>query len=88
MALFVYDRLAHTRLTVEAMQKNLLSEQSVLYVFSDGGKTEREQTRINAVREYLRSIKGFQKVHIIERERNYGLAESIIQGVTEILKGH
>jgi len=33
----------------------------------------------------LRTIKGFKKVEIIERQANLGLAESIISGVTEVV---
>ena len=34
------------------------------------------------MRSFIHSVNGFKKVHIIEREKNYGLARSIIDGVT------
>ena len=37
------------------------------------------------MREYIKTIDGFQKVTIIERESNWGLANSIIDGVTNIV---
>jgi hypothetical protein len=37
------------------------------------------------VREYIRTITGFKSVRIVERERNWGLANSIIDGVTSVL---
>ncbi len=36
------------------------------------------------VRSYIRSIAGFKSVAIVERERNFGLARSIIDGVTRV----
>ena len=38
IALFTYNRPYHTRKTVEALQKNKLSAESDLIVFSDGPK--------------------------------------------------
>jgi hypothetical protein len=40
---------------------------------------------VQAVREYARTITGFRSVTCIERERNLGLAQSIITGVTEVV---
>jgi len=36
IVLFVYNRPAETRLTLEALHKNVLADQSILYVFADG----------------------------------------------------
>ena len=35
--------------------------------------------------EYIKNINGFKRVTIIEREKNWGLANSIIDGVTKIV---
>jgi hypothetical protein len=40
---------------------------------------------VEAVRKYIHSISGFKSVTIIEREKNWGLAPSIIDGVTNIV---
>ena len=37
------------------------------------------------MREYIKTINGFKKVTIIERDKNWGLANSIIDGVTTIV---
>jgi hypothetical protein len=44
-----------------------------------------EKVAVDSVRKYLKTITGFKKVTIIEREGNLGLANSIISGVTEIV---
>lgn len=83
--LFVYKRLLHTQQTVEALKKNELSSQSELFIYSDGAKNDADEEQVNEVRTYLRSIDGFKSVKIIERQKNWGLAANIIDGVTEII---
>lgn len=36
-------------------------------------------------RSYIRNITGFKSLRIIERDRNFGLANNIIDGVTSIV---
>lgn len=86
IVLFVYNRPDHTRQTVEALQKNFLAKDSELFVFSDAPKNEAATSGVAEVRKYLYTISGFKKVSVIERVENWGLAKSIIQGVTEIVK--
>lgn len=85
IVLFVYNRPEHTRRTVEALRQNELADQSDLLIFSDAPKNEKAVEEVNAVRTFIRSITGFKKVTIIEREKNWGLANSIIDGVTNIV---
>jgi hypothetical protein len=85
IVLFVYNRPWHTRQTVGALKKNELASESELFIFSDGWKNEQDKTKVLEVREYLKTIDGFKRVHIIERERNYGLADNIIDGVTKVV---
>lgn len=86
--LFVYNRPVHTRLTVEALQKNELATESGLFIFADGPKedaTVEALNSINEVREYINSIEGFKSITIKEAEKNKGLANSVIAGVTEVI---
>lgn len=84
IALFVYNRPAHTRRTVEALQRNNLAEQSNLVIFSDAPNSPKDTEAVNKVRDYIRHIDGFGSVTIIERDTNFGLARSIIDGVTRL----
>ncbi|MDD2366332.1 MAG: glycosyltransferase family A protein [Desulfuromonadaceae bacterium] len=86
IVLFAYNRLRHLQLTVESLQQNLLSHQSELIVFSDGAKSSVDIESVLKVRSYLTTVSGFKRVTVIEREYNYGLACSIITGVTEIIE--
>jgi len=84
IALFVYNRPEVTQRTVNSLRENGLASQSDLFVFSDGAKSEIGATAVGQVRKYIRTVEGFRSVTIIERERNWGLASSVINGVTEM----
>jgi hypothetical protein len=86
VALFVYNRPWHTRQTVEALLANLEAAETPLYIFSDAPKDAAASEGVAEVRRYVASISGFKFVSIIERDRNYGLAESIIDGVTQVCR--
>jgi GT2 family glycosyltransferase len=84
IALFVYNRPEHTRQTVEALQRNSASANSDLFVYSDAPKNVAANAGVQLVREYVAQISGFKSVYIIERPDNFGLAKSIIDGVTQL----
>ncbi|EHI9274465.1 glycosyltransferase [Vibrio vulnificus] len=83
--LFVYNRKDHTQQTIQALQKNKLAEQSDLIIYSDGPKSAKAISQVQEVRDYLKTINGFKSVKLIERDENWGLAENIIDGVSEIV---
>jgi len=85
ICLFTYNRLAETKQTVEALNNNFLAPESDLIVFSDGAKNKSAVESVNLVREYLKTVEGFKSVTVIERQENYGLAKSIISGVSEVI---
>mgnify|MGYP004000743207 FL=1 len=85
IALFIYNRPWHTQQTVEALQKNELANESELFIYSDAAKNEQASESVNAVREYIKTINGFKEITIILRDKNWGLADSIIDGVTEVV---
>lgn len=85
ITLFVFNRPWHTKKTIEALRKNKLSGESHLFVFSDGPKTVADESRVQEVRDYIRTSNGFKNLTIIERDRNFGLADSIITGVSEVI---
>lgn len=80
--LFVYNRPEHVRQCIASLQQNELAAQSRLYIYSDAAKTPESQEGVEQTRRFVRNIDGFASVTIIEREQNWGLARSIIDGVT------
>ena len=85
ICLFVYSRLEETIMAVESLQRNTLASESQLFIFSDGGKDEKNIDDVRAVRKYIHTITGFANKTIFESEVNKGLANSIISGVTKIV---
>jgi hypothetical protein len=88
IVLFVYNRPAHTRQTVEALQQNELAGASELIIYSDAPKKPEAAGAVREVREFIKTITGFKSVTILERETNIGLARSIIEGVTKLCDDH
>jgi len=86
VCLFTYNRLAETKQTVEALKANFLATESDLFVFSDFWACERAMPDVLSVREFLGTVEGFKSVTIFERNENYGLAKSIIAGVSKIVE--
>jgi len=70
---------------IESLQKNKLASKSNLYIFSDGYKNEIDKNDVLEVRDSLKRITGFETINIQESKINNGLANSVINGVTEII---
>lgn len=83
--LFTYNRPWHTEQTVNALKNNELANDSELYIYSDGPKTEKDIEKVEEIRNYIKTVVGFKSVTVIEREKNFGLANNIINGVTEVV---
>jgi GT2 family glycosyltransferase len=86
IALFVYNRPEHTRRTLKFLQQNLLADESRLFIFSDAAAGPEEEENVKEVRELISGINGFKTVEVVERPKNLGLASSIIEGVTRLVK--
>mgnify|MGYP000406851878 CR=1 FL=1 len=85
IVLFVYNRIEHTKKTIEALQKNTLANQSELFIYSDASKDDVNDKKVKIIRDYIKTIKGFKKIIITERDINFGLAKSVMQGVSHVV---
>ena len=85
IALFTYNRADKTQRVVESLLKNAEAKFSDLFIFSDGPKTPEKKAGVEENRKYIHTISGFNSVHIREREKNWGLANSLIAGITEVI---
>ena len=85
ITLFTYSRADHTKSAVESLLKNKEAAESDLFIFSDGPKTEEKRKAVEENRKYIDTITGSNSVHIVEHEKNQGLANSLIAGITEIV---
>ena len=70
---------------IYSLLRNKESSNSKLFIFSDGFKSNLDEHDVLNVRKSLKKIKNFKSVSIIESDKNNGLANSIIKGVTSII---
>lgn len=84
IALFIFKRPGHTRQTLESLAKNAEFSESPLFIYCDGARSE---TELIQVQESLKLVRNWPHPNktIIERDRNWGLAKSIIDGVTKVV---
>lgn len=82
VALFVYARPEHTRRVLEGLRANGVP---LLHVFADAARTEDKRAAVEEVRAMVRAI-DWAEVRLVERGENLGLARSIIEGTTAVLR--
>lgn len=85
--LFAFNRLDALRNTIQSLLENEEAKSSNLYVFVDGPRSNKpgEEEKVKEVQEYVKSIKGFKSLHYTFSEKNKGLGNSIIAGVSQII---
>jgi hypothetical protein len=86
VALFCYNRPEHTDQTIAALRLNSLASNTELHIFSDGPKTELDRAGVDGVRRLLKTVEGFKSVNVVERPTNFGLARSVITGVSDLFE--
>jgi hypothetical protein len=84
--IFTYNRPHHTRKMLQALENAELAQDSEVFIFSDGAKNAQAIEHVNKVRAIIAEPWNFKKITIIERDRNVGLAQNVISGVSEIIK--
>jgi hypothetical protein len=87
IALFVFRRPDHTRRTIQSLLANPEAARSDIVVFADGPRSERDVEAVEATRAVVRSA-GIPSLRLVARERNMGLAASVVAGVTELCDAH
>ena len=88
VVVFVYNRLDKTKNVLDSLNNNTLSNQTDLFIFSDGPKNSNNSQKVKDVRNCLYTFKNnnnFKSLKLIESDENRGLANSIIDGVTKII---
>lgn len=82
--IFVYNRPEHTKRLLQSLKLNDLSKDSDIYVFSDGPKegSINDEGRVDMVRGLITRIDWNKSLQLIEQEKNKGLADSVIEGLS------
>ena len=60
VALFTLKRLKTLEKTLTSLDSNYLSEDTELYIFSDGSNQESESNKVDSVREYIFNFQIFK----------------------------
>ena len=84
IAFFAYNRPNHMKRALQSLADNGLAKDSELFIFIDGPKESDVSSPITEVGTIAASRKWCGTVHIIERDKNVGLSQSIISGVTRL----
>ena len=88
LVIFVYDRLDHTKKLFNCLNNAKNIENTDVWIFSDGPKSKKVEKRVLETREYIKHLKdknNFRNLYIEESNKNKGLANSVIEGVTKVL---
>ena len=83
IGLFVYKRPEHVRRTIVSLLACEGAGFSPIHVFADGPKSDSDAAAVQATRAVTHELLGERAVYV-ERERNLGLANSIIAGTAEL----
>lgn len=84
IVLFAHSRPLHTMRTLEALAVNHLAKGSNLFIYVDAAKEKEEEDNVHEVLRIARDQSNFRSLNVIQRERNYGLADNIIGGVSDV----
>ena len=88
IAIFTYNRPNHLKKTIEFLARNKNAINSILYIFSDGPKSDKDFDLVAEVRVIISNVTGFKKVLIINSEYNYGLSRNVTLGISHVLNYH
>lgn len=81
IAVFAFNRPEHLRRTLAALAANDLAAESEVTIFCDGPRRDEEKKLTEEVRTVARKTTGFRSVDVVEREKNFGCANSVISGL-------
>jgi hypothetical protein len=83
IAIFTYNRPGHTERLLNSLKLNPVDKGYLIFIYCDGAK---KTEHLDSVKETRRIVKANMPngAKIIERDENFGLAKSIITGVTDL----
>jgi hypothetical protein len=88
IALFIYNRPAHTRVVLESLSRCRRLDECSLKIYCDGAKRQEDAAAVSAAREVAREWSTRLDAAVVERDSNLGLARSVVNGVSELCESH
>lgn len=86
VVLFAFNRPEALRNCLEALSANDEASETDLFIRLDGPRNDSDSEKVAAVRSVALSARGFHHVEVVSNEKNLGLAQSVIQGVGQVLE--
>ena len=86
VAIFVFNRPLHTLNLLESIINSKDSKKIKFYIFSDNYKNTEDKKKVDEVRSCINSYKKKINISVIKYKKNKGLYNSVIYGVSTILK--
>lgn len=88
IAIFIYNRPDKVKSLLDSLSLNSGFENYEYYIFSDGPKNESELPDVIKSRKIVKDFFTKIKYELVSKEKNYGLSNSIINGVNFTLNKH
>lgn len=83
-----YNRPRLSLAVLQSLARNRNAQNSELFIFSDGSRSEADEADVREVRKILKSHQWCGKVNIIERDQNLGCFENILSAIAEVCNLH
>jgi hypothetical protein len=85
--IFAFNRPLSFHNVIESLKQNQLSTETDLFIYVDGPREKylEDIDKVKQVQEIALSIQGFKKTVCVFSEKNKGLGNSIIEGVTSVI---
>jgi hypothetical protein len=84
--LFTYNRVEHTRKTLEALSVNYLASESELIVISDAPKIKEHIEGVEIVRDLIRSKTWCKSTTLLCMEKNMGMNDNFLVNITAVVE--
>ena len=88
LVVFAFKRPDHLKAMIESLLGNAEASRTSVRIYCDAPRHQDDEAGVAAVRRYASSIEGFASLTPVFRKSNFGLARSIVSGVSEMLAEH
>lgn len=88
IAVFAFRRPDHLQRCLDSLAACAEAPESDLVVFCDGPRSADDSAAVVEVRRIAHAATGFRSVRVVESDANRGLAASLIDGVTTMMRDH
>lgn len=88
IVIFAFNRPQHLSRLLDSLSTNAESLSSEFYFFIDGPRSESEAILVEEVTKIAKDFDSCRKSVVVRREKNWGLAKSVLAGMDEVFITH